>query len=283
VRRNYVEPVSVMIAAVAGAAFVQAVPGDGAVSTGVRVAGALPLLFVLPGRAICLALSRPHGRGDQLRDGEGRLELWTWTGAISIALAVGGAFLLNVLPVGLTRTSWTALLTVGTVVGASVALAREAARAPSAVSPPHAPPEHDAEFGRRSAGRELRAGGLLMLASALVVASLAIGLAWWSEKAETYPGFTQLWLAKQVGTGLADEPAVAQAELGVQNFEERSGSYRLTLNDSVDRAAQEWTFQLQPNERWVAPVTVAPGHRVEATLYYDNDPRAYRRVTLQAQ
>jgi uncharacterized protein DUF1616 len=284
-RNYYAEPASVAIAAIIAAAFVQIIPGDGTVSTGVRVVAALPLLFVLPGRAVSLALDLPHG-GDY-RPNDNRLESCLWAAAISIALAIGGAFLLNVFPAGLTRVSWTALLTVCTVLAASIALVRRAItyRQPLTASKLHEriPPDTP-DFGRSPTRPYLGgARGLVILISALGVAILGIGVAWSSARAETYPGFTQLWLIKQPGSGSADEVTIVPCELGVQNFEEQPQQYHIRMTDSPGGLPQDWFFQLQQDEKWVAPVTVEPGHKVDATLYHGDDPRPYRHVTMQVE
>lgn len=270
----------------AAAAILYAPFGDGWFGDAVQTVVGVSLVLFLPGYAIILALF-PHRSND---GGNGavpsepsitRTERLAWTIGLSMGLAALGAFLLNLLPGGLNRTSWLIFLGSATVIAGAVAKARQrvANTADAAVlaAPVNAgtTPAIQKSQPRLENGRAAAA-----FVAAALIAVLALWIARSSEDSVPHPGFTQLWLVPQTAT--REATTATTAELGVHSLEEGDRRYRLVLQHE-GKVVDTWAFVLRPGDAWRQRVDLQPRHPVEAQLYRDRDQTPYRHVTLQSR
>lgn len=254
--------------ALAGAAVVTlALPalGEGPV----RAILALPLVLVVPGYALTLALL------PRLRLGAG--ERLVLSLGLSLALAALGGFVLNWTPWGLRPQPWAVLLALTTLASGAVAGARRAVPARVGVPEGRGAPGSPVAMHPSSGSRAPLPA--LLLALATVVA----GAAWWTARGgavqQASAGFTQLWVLPAAG---GDALTV---RLGVHSREPAPVSYRLRLE--VEGALiREWpAVTLDPGEQWEAVATLSPSQGaagpIKAVLYRADAPAtAYRHVLL---
>lgn len=229
---------------------------------------ALPLVLVVPGYALTLALMpQPRlGAGERLVHSLG----------LSLALAALGGFVLNWTPWGLRPQPWAALLALTTLGSGAVAWAR---RSPSTSQPVARVPVTTAPSGDAQRSRGRPALPALLLALATVV----VGAAWWTARGgaaqQASAGFTQLWALP------APEGDALTVRLGVRSQEPAPVSYRLRL-EVEGELIQEWpAVALAPGEQWEAVATLSPPQGaagpVTALLYRADAPEtAYRHVQL---
>jgi uncharacterized membrane protein len=236
-----------LTAATAGAALC-AVVAVSVPPEGVRLAAALPLALLLPGYAVTAAafagrvLPRP--------------QLFLLSVALSLATLALGALVLDVVPGGIRRGSWAALLVV-VVAGGCMTASRRRPRSANG----HLP----------HLRLHLRASeGALLLGATLALAG-AFGLSWTSVPAKNAVGYAQLWMLPQGGTKI---PSV---QVGVVSKEQHSTAYRLRVRWAGQSKSFTSRLSLKPGEERVFEVPVTrppPGRslRVYAFLYRDDRP-----------
>ena len=222
---------------------------------------ALPLLFVLPGYTLVEALFH-----QKLLNSTYRLVLSL---GLSLALAILGGLMLNVLPGGLQALSWAVFLGLLTTVFALFA----------------------AYLRRRVPGREVQVQGTrpqmlglnvstYLVGLAITMAILSVLYAVIGVEQQPHPGFTQLWMLPAAQTGTRDA-----VRLGVRNFEATAVTYRVTITMN-GKLVRTWSsVVLQPEQTWnqVVPIPSSGAHSVyiEALLYRLDQPHAvYRNVHL---
>lgn len=251
--------------------------GGGAVEQIVRVVVGVPLVFVLPGHAILLA-TRPASIGTAA-DVVVRVERWAWAIAVSIGAAVLGAFFLNFLPSGLTRTNWLILLGATTVLAGAFATARgRLSRGASDREP----------VGTRA--RTARAvvhdrRTVAALAGAAVVMAVAVWIGVSSAAGVPYQGFAELWLVPSATASAAvagGDRTHVSADIGVYSLEERDRRFRLELRADDGVLVQSWAFDLGPGAQWRQHIDLARSRTFTAQLYRDAEQTPYRRVWLSA-
>lgn len=241
-----------------------------------QIAAGLPLVLILPGSALTTALwpRRPEsgGVGARLaRLGVGDLERLTSSLGLSIAVAVIGALLLNLLPGGLTRTSWLVFLGATAIVTTVVAATRQ-----------HAVWQMHNAVDLASRNRDwpgYRQAGTFV--TAVVVAGSALWLAHSSAANVPPPGFTQLWLVPQTNRN-NDISSATRAQLGVHGYERGNTDYRLVLR-SNDTIIATWSFTLTTDDVWQQMVDLPRGQQLAADLYRNGDRTPYRNVVLHDQ
>jgi hypothetical protein len=218
-------------------------------STPVRVAFAIPLLFVLPGYALAAALF------DQARLATAPRFLLGL--GLSIAAAILTALFLDVTRIGLGTGSWAMSLALVTVAAAGAGALR-----PETAAPP-----------RRLLPR-VRGRDALLVVGALAVTVTAVVVGRTPVEAKNAQGFTSLWVRPALGAAHA-------VRLGVQSSELQVSSYRLVLRRGSTVLLRR-DLRLEPGDRWVKVVPLAPGaRRVRAYLYRGDRPgRVYRWVGL---
>lgn len=220
-----------------------------------RLALTLPLVFFAPGYALTSALFLPRAlRTEQTL----LLSL-----GLSLALAVGGGFILNLTSMGLRSSTWTVLLAGITLAAAGVALARRARHGADGDAAPHF---------------FLDVGQVLSLGLAGVLVLAALGVARASAEQQSQTGFTQLWLVPSSGDHV-------NLQLGVRSEEPAVTTYRVRL-EVGGRVVKEWpSIKLEPNTAWQATTALSPAPprdaTVRATLYRSDQPGVvYRHVEL---
>jgi hypothetical protein len=241
----------------------------------VRAVAAVPLVLFLPGHAITLAVG---WAGD---DDTGRLERLTWAVGLSMAVAALGAFGLNVVPGGLTSSSWLVFLCAVTGAAAVVAELRQRRDARRGVRPGDDGPGdagHSTSTGAGAGGRSLlrhRATASFAAAAVLVVGAAVVARQ--SAVQAPSPGFTQLYLVPQ-SSGPKAQPT--WAILGVHSYEGDDQGYRLVLRrDGYE--TQRWSIRLRPDGVSDRRVELPRNQVVEALLYRADDPAVYRHVQLR--
>jgi uncharacterized membrane protein len=234
-----------LLAAVAAAVAAATIILAGA-PTPLRVVAGLPLLLVLPGYALGLAIV--------VAGSIGRIERVLVTVSLSLCTTILLTVLINLGPWRLSTTTWALGVSAATVVAAMVAAARGPAEEVHTLSWPN-----------------LRSRDILILAIAIVVVAASAALAWHPlPPPSTVRGYSELSLVRH-GEGV---------RVDVGSFELRPRRYRLEL--FADEAlVQFWTdIRLSAGQRWTRRVTLA-GSDLEAILYRTDRPHSpYRAVRL---
>jgi uncharacterized membrane protein len=219
-----------------------------------RIAFALPLLFVLPGYSLSEALFfRPTI--EPLR----RLLVSV---ALSIALAVLIGLILDLTPFGLRVGSWAVALVLATAGESVVAsIRRDRASAPG--------PRVDL---LRLKGRDT---ALLLLAALLVSGGIAFART--PLPATRAQGYTGLWILRS--------HLIGRVRVGVTSGELHATDYRLVVRQGARKLYERPRLQLAPGQRWADTIRlrgIAPTHQlIEALLYRDDHPHTvYRLVRL---
>ena len=231
---------------VAAAAAVCAAGAAASLPVAVSVVLAVPLVLVLPGYALLEAIG-----GEAL----GREQRVVLVPALSIALDVVVALLVNFLPSGLTARSW-AIALAAVVLAACVGAALRGAGTERAGAP----------------GVRVRWADVVALAVALAVIAGAAVLARTPLAAKRAQGYTILALARGPGSTVV---------VDVRSGELAPTRYRLVVTAGKTVYRKE-TFELEPGSR--RSVRVAVGSRtrpVAADLYRGKQARTYRRVHLR--
>lgn len=226
-----------------------------------RLAFGIPLALLLPGYAL-LAATLPQSTLDKAE----RLLL---SFGLSLVVTILGGLLLNWTPWGLEGLSWAIWLGGVTLVACLAALLRRAASLPQpALRRP------------RLSLRQLAGLGLagLVVMAAAVVTYRAVALA--SDYAAAYPAVdvVQLWAVPE---SAGDKHSL---RLGVANLTNAPATYRLRLQQA-SRVLQEWpAITLLPGQEWgtrlVLPADLSSALPLDALLYRQNAPIAYRRAQI---
>jgi hypothetical protein len=215
-------------------------PGGGAAITALRIVAGLPLVLMLPGYALVLlaGTGRPEPIGPLLWQG-------MWVPGLSLAATVFCGLVLNLMPVGLTRASWTIALTAVTL----AALAAGTFRPAQSPSVPRIWP----------AGPHVG-----YAAAALAISGTGVGVAVASAGWGHSPGFAQLWLVPAAG---------GEAGLGVRSGYSGPETFHLVLR-STTNALLSWDFTLGAGQTWQRTVSAPVGQRLTAQLTVTGQPAA---------
>lgn len=159
--------------------------------------------------------------------------------AISVTVVIFVTLILNLLPSGLSPTSWT--IGIGTVVTVTGAIAS------------HRNPRHWKIHSRRRSPRWYEMI-LFALAAALVIGSLAVSRVPLAPP-PTVHGYTDLWLV----------PEADHIRVGVASFELRPTRYQLELA-GTGAPTSTYSLALRPRETWSEAIP-GRGGAVEARLW----------------
>jgi uncharacterized membrane protein len=233
--------------------------------TAAAVVGGVGLVLVAPGWALTLLVFRR----DELRGTE---KLLVAVGA-SLAVAVLGALLLDVLPGDLGRTPWLILLGTVTVVAlAGATVLRRPRPVPGAINEraPLVIQRFENEDDDRVPRRHLPPLVNLILA-ALTVAVLATAVLIARDAANESPGFTELSAVPVAGAG-----GESTLRIAVRNEEGAPASYRLRVV-GPGGAPAESSFTLEPG----AAKSISGGSlggeagRIDVALYRGGAPEPF--------
>lgn len=244
---------------------------SGTISTVLRIAGGIPLVLVLPGYALS-ALLLP----DRVRPGYISSALWhgMWTVGLSLATAVLGGLLLNLLPAGLTRTSWTIMLAGTTLLALGTGALLRIRRSPAAQpgSPvPGAGTLYLASLRRRTA-RALNGQALVYSVAAALAVGAAIGLAAFTAARQQPAGFAQLWLVPAANR-------TGRATVGVRNYYARTQRFHVVLQRGSQTVSQ-WDMDLPAGNTWTTAVSAPATERLSAELTTAGEQTSPQVVTL---
>ena len=219
------------------------------------IMAALPLILFLPGYAIMVACL-PQRSLDRVA----RLAVSL---GLSIAITILVSLLLYWLHLSLQTMTWAIALAATTLVAAAIAWRRQPAV------------ETSEPLSINLHWREA-----LLLALAVLISGVAIGVSRLPTPTANISGYTSLWMitARDGNTG--------NYELGITSQEFNAVTYHLQVIAN-GQVVQDWPeLKLVPGEAWTGTF-VLPSDRVnagsiEAVLYRQDDPGSvYRRVTLQ--
>jgi Protein of unknown function (DUF1616) len=219
--------------------------GGGAAITILRILAGLPLILILPGYALG-TLMLPAGSGRPPHIGP---LLWRamWVPGLSLAATVLGGLVLNLTPVGLTRVSWTTLLTAVTLAALAASTCLPARRSAKGTRGPRTP----------SGGGSWHTGPLVgYAAAALAISGAAVGLAVASAGWGHSPGFAQLWLVPA---------ASGEAGLGVRSAYSGAETFHLVLRGDTN-ALLSWDFTLGSGQTWRRTISAPVGQHLTAQL-----------------
>jgi uncharacterized membrane protein len=226
----------------------------------IKLAAAGPLVLVLPGYALTMALL------PGLRGAPERLAL---TLGLTFAVDIAVGLLLQFFPGGLNATSWALALCGVTVLACLAAVGRRSAQV-------GADAERQVARGATSlrlSGRQALVGG-----AALVVALVAMWVALLPVPEQPDQGYTLLW-------AVPSEGAPNSFVLGVRSMEPASSGFTLRLV-ADGQTLEQFPIVLAPAETWQAQVELPTGgpsiNTVQALLYRADKPDAeYRSVDLR--
>jgi uncharacterized membrane protein len=223
---------------------------------GVRLPFALPLTLLLPGYAITVAAFGPQRPDPPM--------LLVLSVSLSLATLAVGSLVLDLVPGGLRRGSWAALL-LCVVLGGCLIAARRGT-----------PPSSQRGRGPRMT---LEPANAVLLAGAVLATSAAMALAWTPLPAKNALGYTQLWMLPARG---GDASAV---QVGIVSEEQDPVAYDLEVTFGDARVPVRRRIVLGPAQRRTFRIGIGrppPGTQVPVTarLFRHDDPMdAYRRVT----
>lgn len=228
----------------------------------IRTIVGLPLVLALPGYALT-AVIFPQ---DQF-DAPSRL---LFSLGLSLAVAIAGGLVLHFLPGGLNSLNWVILLSTVTLGSVLAASARRMG---------------DAWLERGEWNfPQLSISQGVLLAVALLVAALAVGLARQPAPLQGLTGYSTLWIAPEDTRDEFD--AANEIHIGLQNLEFSEQQYRIELV-AGGSVLYEWNaITLSPGEVWETTlnrgVFAEAGWRpLEAHLYRTQDADSvYRQVRL---
>jgi uncharacterized membrane protein len=216
---------------------------------------ALPLALFLPGYAIVSAVFVRRPLVTPM--------LMTLSIGMSLSTLALGALPLDLSPGGVRGLSWTILLIAVTAAGCRVAALRRPAAGETRIPVPAVP-------------RGRQAG---LLAAAVLVAAVALALAFVNVPADKAFGFTELWMQPY---SHSDEHGVL---VGVGSNEQERTRYRLRVRFGREGPSVVRHLALRPGESRVLRLPTLPANaiaprRVTAALFRARRPdRPYRRVS----
>jgi uncharacterized membrane protein len=223
----------------------------------ISITFALPLIFVLPGYTLSEVMFRKRSLNPS--------ERLLFSLGLSLAIDILGGLFLNILPVGLQATSWTALLGLLTLTFSLLAYYLRRGVPMDETRP-------------LRTYRVIYPGIVLVLAVAVTVVSIVY--ATYGASHQPYPGFTQLWILPKVSAGKS-----CMVRIGIKSFEATSVTYRLTMTSNGDLVATWPSLSLVPQEEWVrlVPVSLSSSNdtSIDVRLYQAHKPETvYREVHL---
>jgi uncharacterized membrane protein len=227
----------------------------------IRLILSLPLMCFLTGHTVLRAikpLSTTH-RADRADADQtaGPLEHSVFSAGVSIAVCVGGGFLLNMISM-LNPVGWAIWLIV--VNGFAVLIALRQPYEPFILP----------ELSR------IRVWHVITFCAAIGVTVGSYVLAVYVI--DTYHEFkyTEFWLAP--------EPSPGKVALGVRSQETEPEQYEIEVTADKTLIAVFRVIELAPGEKWVRELTVGLNQkRVEAKLYRTRDHALYRKVSALTQ
>jgi hypothetical protein len=242
----------------------------GLVVAGPTIVGVILAVTIIagPGAALALAIFP--------RSTIGRVERTLVAGTLGIATLVLGGLLLNVLPGGLTPSTWFSYLLLVTG-GALLATLIRPAPAPSRAAGSAQLGQAKSVPGRAAIALGIPMRDLVIIGCAVSIAASALALATVGASFAPRAGFTQLWL-------IPDPARSAQVQVGVDSMEIAPTEYSVVVTEA-GRIIGSWPrIVLQPGERWQqvvalgSPVGARP---LEAVLTRADAPGTpYRRVSI---
>lgn len=239
---------------------------------------ALPLVLYLSGYALTQALFRkrdaevkPAATHDPARTTNwkighpiGNIDQFVLSLGLSLTIDVLVGFLLNLLPIGLTRLSWTfslSFLTLIFVVASILLRRKDVSQAPTLL-----------KIRLTWQDCTLFALALLIIASAVALAVV--------RPFDPQPAFTQFWMLP------ANQQAkTCKVSLGIQSFESSTQAFNVILTVNTIETNAWPSIMLMPEQKWAQSVAVPPDFTgsvyIEARLYKSSQPATiYRDVHL---
>ncbi len=220
----------------------------------VRFVAVVPLALVLPGHAMVRAIfAQGNGESQPTRSMQLALVL-----ALSLVTLILGSLLLDLMPGGLQRFSWAALLVAVTIIAYGFSVRRRRLAAPDASVLPRL--------------TDLRIGSALLMLLALVIAVGAFLGSRLLLPAPNATGYTQLWMLPAAGP-------VRGVEIGIECDQLHLTRYRVMIRHGG--RLRVWRVDLLPGRKAVltVPVRASRGY-VTATLYRQHFKRPYRQVRI---
>ena len=217
----------------------------------------LPMVFVIPGYTLTEFLFHKRSLGISYRI--------ICSVSLSLAIDITGGFVLNMLPQGLQRSSWAALLALVTALFAILAVLLRSNSFVHVRTP----------FRLRIALHDYLLFGLSGAVLVLAIWYSVLGVA-----QQPRPGFTQLWLLPA-----KEEQKSCALRLGVHNFESTSMNYRVMLSVQGSLMKTWAPVTLASQQEWNATETLAaaPSTNVSVKLQLyrlDRPQDVYREATV---
>jgi hypothetical protein len=219
----------------------------------IRIAATLPLVLLLPGYALTLALF-----ARQVPETPSQLLLSV---GLSLAITILEGLALNLTPWGLQAVSWALALGGTTLAAGIVALLRGRHSSPPVAAP--------------ATGPTIRQGLLMGVGAAFLFAAIFIASS--PAPQQGLEGYTNLWMVP------ADTGSPSTLQVGVSSLEFATTQYKLQL-EADGKVIQEWpAIMLEPSQTWEADATIRPellnAGPIKAVLYrLDAPAQVYRHA-----
>jgi uncharacterized membrane protein len=226
-----------------------------------QIVTGIALALLLPGYALSLLLLPRTTLRRAI--GMSAVRRGMWTVGLSLTVTVLGGLLLNLTPLGLTRTNWTILLTALTVLAAVGTAVDRRRHRPRTQRRPPAAQRFWGPATIRSASYGL---------GALMAVTAAIWLAYSGAAGQTPAPVTQLWLIPQQATP-------GMATVGIRNNQADAEQYSLSIHTGT-RTTNNWQLTVAAGRTWQLDVPIPSGQPLTATLT-QADRTATQVVTLK--
>jgi uncharacterized membrane protein len=215
-----------------------------------QIAAALPLVLILPGSALVLAVDPGHTR----TAGTERL---FWCLLASLGATIAGGLILN-MTAELTQVTWLAYLSGVVVVAALVSVVRQ--------------PERGVDV--RNSWKQMKGARVAMPAALLGVGAIALiagalALSVYSSSTENREHFVQLWLVPTPATAGA---TAERAELGVTNYEGRQVRVDISIRTPDTLVLSRKGVVLNQGQTWTYRIFRPGLVPVTATVALASDP-----------
>ncbi len=238
-----------------------------------RVALALPLIFLIPGYVLQSALLPTNEISN----------LWQLilSVVLSFTITMLGTVIMYFLGIPLTAVSWGVWLSGFTLIASIAALIRQL----DAQEPNRLSEKILQQFGQMRrvsiTPKILRSETLWLSVIAIGLLAAALTISRMSAVTQAQPGFTQLWINS------SESPSLS-IEVGISNQENSAQDYRLTLYQN-DALVNEWSVVTLEKgqtltETYALPAPAALDDSFEARLYrLDAPDTLYRQVKLASK
>jgi uncharacterized membrane protein len=210
----------------------------------IKLAGAVFVLFA-PGYAVTAAVFK-----EDVLELPAKIALGI---GISLAIAAVGGIALYGTGALLTRTSWTAFLSIVILIGSIVAVIQRS---------------RNVSYTPKDVTRKFAFSEMLLLIFGMLTLSGGIYLARTAEQNQAYEPFTEFWIVPPTEDS-------SEIEIGLRNYEQTTMVYDISVRINEQEVETWENISVQPDQVWSRTYTLPPKEASDETiavyLYTDED------------